>query len=86
MRADIAVHDKQGRLALVVQVKAKSGKSKDWASRMLRNTYAHGTVPRPRYFLLTLLDKLYLWRDLRDPMAEPKPDYEAETKPFMGNY
>jgi hypothetical protein len=61
--ADILAFDKNGQLALVVEVKNKRGTSSDWAAEMRRNLFAHGLLPNAPYFLLALPDTFYLWKN-----------------------
>jgi len=44
--ADLAAYDKNGRLALVVEIKSRQHTSADWAARMRGNLFAHGIVPK----------------------------------------
>jgi hypothetical protein len=60
--ADIVIFDKNGELALIVEVKNKRGTSSEWAGKMRRNMYAHGLMPNAPFFLLALPDRFYLWK------------------------
>lgn len=61
--ADVAVHDREGRLVLVVEAKGRSGVTPRWAARTFRNLHVHGSVPDVAYFMLALTDAFYLWKD-----------------------
>ncbi len=40
---DLAVNNRNGQLALVVEVKCKTNVSQEWAAKLRRNILAHGT-------------------------------------------
>jgi hypothetical protein len=85
-RADLAVYDKNGQLVLVVEAKNKLNTSSDWAAKMRRNMLAHGLMPDTRFFLLTLPDKFYLWKNAGVIPEIVLPDYEIDPKPFLHPY
>ena len=59
----MVVHDRGGRIVLVVEPKSRLDVTGDWAARTFRNLYAHGSVPDVPYFMLALPDAFYLWKD-----------------------
>jgi len=85
-RIDFAVGKPGEGIQLLVEAKNTNAPTRDWASRFLRNLFAHTEIPRSEYFLLALRDHLYLWLH---PEREPKdPDYEIDTaaalRPYLG--
>ena len=84
--ADMAIYDKTGQLALVVEVKNKQDTSSSWAARMRRNMLAHGLMPITRFFLLALPDRFYLWKDAGIAPEIVPPDYEIDPRPFLRSY
>ncbi len=78
-RADIAVHDADGQLQLVVEVKNRSGTSAEWAIQMRRNLLIHGLVSHSPYFLLALPDTFYLWKPHPQHDFETPPDYRIDA-------
>jgi hypothetical protein len=57
---DLSVDNRDGQLALVVEVKRKTNASPEWAAKLRRNILAHGTFPKAPYFLMVFPDKFYL--------------------------
>lgn len=86
MRADLVAYDKDGQLAVVVEVKNKAGTTKEWAAKMRRNIYAHGFWPKARYFLLALPDRFYLWKNAGNAPEIKEPDYEIDAKQVLQPY
>lgn len=85
IRPDITVYDDEGNLALVVEIKNKTGTDKEWAAKTRRNMFVHGFLPRAGFFLMTLPDRFYLWKGDPSPELE-KPAYEVEPGPFFQSY
>lgn len=92
--ADIAVYAPDGTLRLVVEVKNRPGASSGWAARMLRNLLVHEMIASAPYYLLTLPDVFYLWKNL-DPSQlnlhglsgeELEPDFEVATARALAPY
>jgi len=87
MRAgDIAVYDRDGRLALVVEVKGGVGRSPEWAARTYALLAEHDLLPPVPYFLLALPDRFYLWRGTDQKVGERLPDFAADATPQLGPY
>ena len=84
--ADITIYGRDGGLKLLVEVKSKRGKSREWAARLRRNMYAHGQLPRVPYFLVALPDRFYLWRDIADPQALVDPQYSVDPTSVLRPY
>ncbi len=83
---DFAAYDKDGQLALVVEIKSRLHTSADWAARIRRNLFSHGIVPRSEYFMLAMPDNLYLWHDRRPGSEAADPDYIINPKPLFKRY
>lgn len=83
---DIAVYGKDKRLKLLVEIKMKYGTSISWAAKMRRNMYAHGLLPETDFFLLTLPDKFYLWKDVGILIEAIEPSYEINPQSFLEPY
>lgn len=84
--ADILAFDKNGQLALVVEVKNKRGTSSDWAAEMRRNLFAHGLLPNAPYFLLALPDTFYLWKNTDNTSDPVEPMQKVNPQPFLQPY
>lgn len=90
--ADFAVYGRDGRLALLVEVKGRSGVSVDWVVQLRRNMLAHGLLPPAPFFLLVLADRFYLWRDDSQKSesasgeALRSPDVEADAAPALAPF
>lgn len=83
-RWDSSVVDRQGQLALVVEVKRKLNASPEWAALFRRNILAHGTFPKAPYFLMVFPDWLYLWNDADSDQSEP--NYTIDARPIFQPY
>lgn len=84
--ADMTVYDAHGQLALVIEVKNKSGTSSEWAAKMRRNILAHGLIPSAEFFLLALPDHFYLWKNVGMIPGEIPPTYDINPEPFLKPY
>lgn len=88
---DLVLYDKAGRLAVVVEVKAKRGTSKEWAARLRSNLLAQVDVlPRAPYFLVVTPDRLYLWKNAHEDAGREAPvmppHVEIDARPLFGPY
>lgn len=83
---DFIVHDEEDTPSLLVEVKALSNRSEQWARKMRRNLSVHGQLPEAQFFLLVLPDHLYLWSNHSqlDPSAPPSRIINA--KPILDVY
>ena len=82
--ADIAVHDRNHQLQLLVEVKSRQGASAQWASQMRRNLLAHGMISHARYFLLALPNSFYLWANAG--ADDEMPAYVIDAKEALASY
>ncbi len=85
-RWDLAVDDRNGQLALVIEVKRKTNVSPEWAARLRRNILAHGTFPKAPYFLMVFPDKFYLWTEAEAHLDQSEPDYTIDARPILQPY
>jgi hypothetical protein len=84
--ADLIVHERNGRIALVVEVNGRTETSRAWATQLRRNILAHGVIPNSRFFLLALPDRLYLWKATENLPELVEPTYEIDATPFFQPY
>jgi hypothetical protein len=83
--ADIAVFSPDHQLTLVVEVKAKKHATAEWATQFRRNLILHGAIPAAPFFMITCLDRFFLWSNGgRGP--ETPPDYNAHSTELLEQY
>lgn len=85
-RWDISVDNRNGQLALVVEIKRKINVSSEWAAALRRNILAHGTFPKAPYFLMVFPDKFYLWANVEAHLDQSEPTYTINASPIFGPY
>lgn len=85
-RLDLAVYSRDDELVLIVEVKTKLGASREWAARLRRNILAHGLFPSPKFLLLALPDRFYLWKDAGNNLVEVEPTYTIDARPILASY
>lgn len=61
LKPDIAIYSPDGRLQVIVEVKAVVDTDQEWAAQYRRNFLAHEVIPVAPYFLLLTADRAYLW-------------------------
>lgn len=83
---DFSVDNRNGQLALVVEVKSKINASPEWAARLRRNILAHGTFPKAPYFLIVFPDKFYLWTDAGVHLDQSEPTYTIDARSILQPY
>lgn len=83
---DLSVDNRNGQLALVVEVKRKTNISPEWAAKLRRNILAHGTFPKAPYFLMVFPDKFYLWSNTEAYQDQSKPTYTIDASPILQPY
>jgi len=86
MKADLVVYDRNGQLALIVEIKRKTGASADWAAKWRRNILAHGGTPDVKFFLIALPDRFYLWKDTGSILEPTAPTFEIDAGPLLKPY
>jgi len=84
--ADIVAYDRDGRLALVVEVKKKLGTSSEWAAKLRRNILAHGVFLDAKFVLLATPDRFYLWKDGGAEPALKEPDFQIDPRVLLRPY
>lgn len=85
-RWDLSVDNRAGQLALVVEVKRKTGASAQWAASLRSNILAHGTFPKAPYFLMVFPDQFYLWTDADAQSDQSEPTYTIDARPILQPY
>ncbi len=85
-RSDITVFDRHGQMALMAEVKALSGTSKEWAAQYRSNLAADHFVPKVPFFLIATRDRFYLWKNPPDTGIVIDPDYEIDPKELLDQY
>ncbi|HSS76729.1 MAG TPA: hypothetical protein VLV54_08280 [Thermoanaerobaculia bacterium] len=88
---DFVLYDRYGRLAAVIEIKAKRGTSSRWAAEFRRNLLAYETFRYAPLFLLVTPDRLYLWKsevpkDSEADLAPVFPDYAIDAKLVFERY
>lgn len=83
---DLSVDNRNGQLALVVEVKRKTNVSPEWAAKLRRNILAHGTFPKAPYFLIVFPDKFYLWANADAYQDQSEPTYSIDASPILQPY
>lgn len=83
---DLSVDNRDGQLALVVEIKRKTNVSPEWAAKLRRNIFAHGTFPKAPYFLMVFPDKFYLWSNAEAYQDQSEPTYTIDASPILQPY
>lgn len=83
---DLSVDNRNGQLTLVVEVKRKTNVSPEWAAKLRRNIFAHGTFPKAPYFLMVFPDKFYLWSNDEAYQDQSEPTYTIDASPILQPY
>jgi len=83
---DLSVDNRNGQLALVVEVKRKTNVSPEWAAKLRHNILAHGTFSKAPYFLMVFPDKFYLWANAEADQDQSEPTYTIDAYPILHPY
>lgn len=83
---DIAVYSKAHQLQLVVEVKSMANADPRWAASYRQNLLEHGVVPPSPFFLMVLIDRMYLWVNGRGRGETSLPDYQEKTSVVLERY
>lgn len=83
---DLSVDNRNGQLALVVEIKRKTNVSPEWAAKLRRNIFAHGIFPKAPYFLMVFPDRFYLWSDAEAYQDQSEPTYTIDASPIFQPY
>lgn len=83
---DLSVDNRNGQLALVVEIKRKTNVSPEWATKLRRNILAHGNFPKAPYFLMVFPDKFYLWSNAEAYQDQSEPTYTIDASPILQPY
>ncbi|MCH7737189.1 MAG: hypothetical protein IH872_07280 [Chloroflexi bacterium] len=82
---DLVVKSSDDNVALIVEVKARSHVSDEWASTLRRNFVAHQMVPSNAFFLLALKDYFYLWKP-GNSRSSAEFDYKISANSILDKY
>ncbi len=85
-RWDLAVYDRNDRLAVLAEVKNLLNVGTDWAIRFRRNIAVHEHLPEIPFFLLLFPDRLYLWKNNISSPELLLPSYTADPEPIFQPY
>jgi len=80
---DLALYDRDGQLAALVEVKNKVGTSREWAAKLRRNILAHGGFRTIDFFLLITPDRLYVWKHAGSEPNPVEPTYDVDAHPLL---
>ena len=83
--ADLVVRSSDETIALIVEVKARSHVTDEWASTLRRNLVTHHMVPHTAFFLLALKDYFYLWKPSHSK-SSAKFDYKIPANIVLDKY
>lgn len=83
---DLLVDNRNGQLALVVEIKRKTNVTPEWAAKLRRNILAHGTFPKAPYFLMVFPDKFYLWTNAEAYQDQSEPTYTIDATQILQPY
>jgi hypothetical protein len=83
---DLSIDNRDGQLALAVEVKRKLNASSDWATQYRRNIFAHGILPKAPYLLMVFPDKFYLWTPAQAHLDQSEPAYAIDARPILDPY
>lgn len=86
MRVDLVAYDRNGQIALIVEVKKKLGTSSEWAAMLRRNMVAHGALPDAKFFLFALPDRFYIWKNVASRPELVRPTFEIDPQPLLQPY
>jgi len=86
MQSDITVLDSSGQTVLMVELKARTGTSKDWATMYRRNLAAQGFLPKVPFFLIATPDHFYLWKNAPSAAVAINPDYDVDATEVLDPY
>jgi hypothetical protein len=70
----------------MVEAKAVTGTSREWASLYRRNLAANGFLPKVPYFLIATPNQFYLWKNPPDTGVAIEPDYEVDAMALLEPY
>lgn len=83
--ADMVVKSSEDNVVLIVEVKARSQVTDEWASTLRRNLVTHQLVPNTAFFLLALKDYFYLWKPNSSNISA-KFDYKIPASSVLDKY
>ena len=87
-KPDFTLYDRYGRLAAVIEVKAKRSATSRWAAEFHRNLQDYDAFRHAPLFLLVTPDRVYLWREAPEGTESSlvPPDFELDAKSLFQPY
>lgn len=82
---DLVLYGRDGRLAVIVDIRNKRGTTAEWAARLRQNLVAYDAVPAADFFLVATPDRIYLWKDGQSETFLP-PAYEVDARKTLASY
>ena len=83
---DLSIYDRNGKLALGVEVKTKLNASPEWATHLRQNLLAHDIFAQATYFLMVFPDRFYLWTHPDSQHRQSQPTYQIDAYPILQPY
>jgi hypothetical protein len=83
---DFAGYSADGHLQLAAFVKGNLGSTPAWVARFRQNLIVHLGIPSTRFFLVTMPDYFYLWRDAPVTNDARLPDWAVDAAPVLSPY
>ena len=83
--SDLIVYSPDGEAKLAVEVKRVPTADDAWAIKFRRNLMAHSAISQTPYFLLAMIENLYLWTP-GSPIDQDSVDYKAKTADVLGRF
>lgn len=87
-KPDFTLYDRYGRLAAVIEVKAKRSTTSRWAAEFRRNLRDYDAFQHAPFFLIVTPDRVYLWREAPEGAESSlvPPDCELDAKSLFQPY
>jgi len=83
---EITAFDRNGQTVLMVEAKAVTWTSREWASVYRCNLAANGFLPKVPFFLIATPDHFYLWKNAPEAGVAVEPDYDIDPAEVLGPY
>jgi hypothetical protein len=83
---DFIAYDRNGRVLLLAEAKSRHRTSESWATGLRRNMLSHGLLPPSEYFLIATPERLYLWRQPEQNVAEAPPQVAVDVEKVLEPY
>jgi len=83
---DFIAYDADGQIILLAEAKSRLGTSGYWASKLRRNTLAHGLLPKSRFFLIATPERMYGWKQESLPASDDPPQFTIDAREAFQPY